>query len=175
MSSAASTGTQRFGDVMCQSNDISKDDADNRQRSEEKLYLLFRRRPDATPIPYLLLADMCRMCRTVVSEMDTAAKKCDKTPPSRARSAYLLFAQEHRPAVQAAQPHLTHGGVNIQTVNMWRESNTEERNKYDQLAREGKQRYKRQLELYDTREQDMKAASAASVALNKLQLSVNAS
>ena len=121
------------------------------QRNDERLYLVFRRRPETTPVPYLVLADVWRMCierrlpgYSLVAELVNQVRVRDMWHiPPLPTAAFTLFAKDKRAAIQSANPQLGSMAVTEAMKAMWRSraESDEEKQRYEQIAAEDKRRY----------------------------------
>ena len=141
-------GGRRFVDVVRQPG------GSNQPCSDQRLYLLFRPRPYATPIPYLVLADVYRMCSTCDDEKWSAvgslveAIKARKTAPQRPRSAFLCFTIDKREGVLASNPQIKFGEIAKEVATLWKNTSEEEKKPHEQLASGDKQRYEAEHEAF---------------------------
>jgi len=68
-------------------------------------------------------------------------KKEDKPKkPKRGKSAYIIFSQEKRPEVKAANPAMAFGAIAKRLGEMWKALDANQRKPYEQKAEEDKQR-----------------------------------
>ncbi len=78
------------------------------------------------------------ICFRVYTSADALTRtNCSENP----LSAYTYFVMEKRPQVSIESPKLSFGDVASKVGNMWRELSSEERTKYERMAREDKERY----------------------------------
>jgi len=83
--------------------------------------------------------------------MENKSKKRKKNGPKNPLSAYTYFVIEKRPIVSSSNPKLSFGEVATHVGQMWRALESEGRAKYEQLAREDKERYDREKEMMQNR------------------------
>jgi len=87
------------------------------------------------------------------SEEEEEAKpkkvKKDKNAPRGATTSYIFFSVDNRARVKAANPDINFGDLSRLLAKEWKECSKEDRLKYDTLAEEDKQRYKREKTEYD--------------------------
>jgi len=64
-----------------------------------------------------------------------------KTGPTKPRNAYTFFSQEHRETVREENPDATFGQISKRLSEMWKGMSKSQREPYEQLAKQDKQRY----------------------------------
>ena len=74
--------------------------------------------------------------------------KKDKNAPKRPRTAFLLFSVDKREGVKNANPSLAFGDIAKEVSSLWKSCRDSEKQKYNNLANEDKQRYEREMEEY---------------------------
>jgi hypothetical protein len=78
-----------------------------------------------------------------------AKKKKDPNKPRRNKSAYLFFAQEHRPLVKADLPGATFGDIGREVGMRWKAiKDSKSADKYKSLAAKDKVRYTNEMKAY---------------------------
>ena len=89
-------------------------------------------------------------------ERDGGGKKHKKDPdaPKRPRTAFLLFSVDKREAVKSSNPQLQFGDIAKEVSTLWKSCRESEKQKYNNLANEDKQRYEREMEEYRAGERE---------------------
>jgi len=80
--------------------------------------------------------------------------KKDPLAPKRPRTAFLLFSVDKRESVIQAQPNLVFGDIAKEVSVLWKNCRESERQKYNNLANEDKQRYEREMEEYKAQQRE---------------------
>ncbi|GKY96421.1 hypothetical protein MPSEU_000601600 [Mayamaea pseudoterrestris] len=73
-------------------------------------------------------------------------RKKDPNAPKKATTSFLAFSNEIRPKVKADYPDASFGELGKKIGEMFRNLTSEEKEKYEQIAQKDKQRYKRQMD-----------------------------
>lgn len=81
------------------------------------------------------------------------AKK-DPNAPKRAMTSFFFFSNEMRPKIKEKHPELSFGDLGKKMGEMFRELTPEQKEKYEKMAQEDKQRFKRQTAEYSKSQQD---------------------
>ncbi|MBH1938909.1 high mobility group box domain-containing protein [Streptomyces sp. AV19] len=72
----------------------------------------------------------------------------DKDAPKRPQSAYMIFANENRSRVKAANPTMRFGEIGNQLGIEWQRLPLAEKKPYEEKAAKDKERYEQQMEAY---------------------------
>lgn len=75
----------------------------------------------------------------------------DPKAPKRSLSAYMFFATSHRREVLLENPSITFGAIGKRLGQKWKSCSDEEREPYERMAREDKERYEREKAMYNVR------------------------
>ena len=79
-----------------------------------------------------------------------AKSKKDPNAPKKATTSFLAYSNEIRPKVKAEHPDASFGELGKMIGEMFRKLTPEEKEKYEQIAQKDKQRYKRQMDEYQS-------------------------
>ncbi|KAJ7000859.1 FACT complex subunit SSRP1 [Populus alba x Populus x berolinensis] len=74
-------------------------------------------------------------------------KKKDPNAPKRSKSAYVIFSQMERENVKKSNPGIVFGEITKALADKWNAMSAEEKEPYEEMARDDKQRYKSQVQL----------------------------
>ncbi|KAH8511037.1 hypothetical protein H0E87_008542 [Populus deltoides] len=75
-------------------------------------------------------------------------KKKDPNAPKRSKSAYVFFSQMERENVKKSNPGIVFGEITKALADKWNAMSAEEKEPYEEMARDDKQRYKSQVNDY---------------------------
>eukprot|EP00467_Chlorarachnion_reptans_P012407 CAMPEP_0114530368 /NCGR_PEP_ID=MMETSP0109-20121206/25406_1 /TAXON_ID=29199 /ORGANISM="Chlorarachnion reptans, Strain CCCM449" /LENGTH=430 /DNA_ID=CAMNT_0001712983 /DNA_START=28 /DNA_END=1320 /DNA_ORIENTATION=+ len=81
-----------------------------------------------------------------LSKGDSRKRRKDPNAPRRASNAYMIFCKERRAQLKEERPDLPFGKFG----EMWREMSAEERKPYEEKAATDRDRFKREMETYNT-------------------------
>jgi HMG (high mobility group) box len=83
-------------------------------------------------------------------------KKSKKDPnaPKGGKSAYMCFVQENRSKIKEESPDLSFGELGKALGEKWKVISSEEKAKYEELAKKDKDRFKEEMVAYEAKKED---------------------